>query len=205
MKTLSVMAFLLAGLVLTACTPPDEETAMTKQNDVAIVDGLCTDLTVTTLNKVHTAKIEEAAPACHELQNLLKGRTCENEKEIYPEAEHLTKCDLAMKAEKAMPETNVLVSAPPEDGNKSGDAPKDLKACAKETTGAVEDLKKMKIALEKKKTATASRAALKLCGSLQANLQSEPCAVQDSKTKEVRPLTLKEVGLSKFCQSLVKH
>ena len=203
MKRLSCLALLGLALSLSACSSPPEEAALTQQNDIAIAEGLCTDLTVSALNKVQAAKMEEAAEPCRELQNLLKGRTCENHSQTFPEEEHTEKCDLALSAEKekaaAMPTPKQpATEMPPVSKNTA----QEMKACPLETMTALTDLKKMKTALAKKKSSSTSKKALKLCQSLNSSLNLNPCLVQDSKTKEAAPLNLKAAGLNNFCQKL---
>ena len=76
-------------VLLSACSEPQEEKALAVQSDVAIVEGYCTEITVLTLNNVQSTPQEKVLESCQQLKTLLKGRTCENQEQIFPEDEHL--------------------------------------------------------------------------------------------------------------------
>ncbi len=206
-------------LVLSACSEPQEEKALAVQNDVAIVEGYCTEITVNTLNSVQSTPQEKVLESCQQLKNLLKGRTCENQEQIFPEDEHLEKCEIAFKkaeektqkniaktseGERTAPPVEVVTSQP--DSLEPAPNPKpialELKSCSSEITSAVKNLKKSKLKLEKRKSSSVTKIAAKQCKELSSLLHPKGCLSSDSKTGEVKSTTLKSLGLNSFCQKM---
>lgn len=202
MKTLVLITLLTGSLFLAGCSQPPEQEAISKQDDTAMVDGFCTEVTVTTLNKIQAAATPaEAAEPCEALQTLLKGRSCQNQDQLYPEVEHKEKCALALKPNPAQSTPSELPTPMPT----TTEEPKvseTLKSCSSEIIDAFKKLKAARASLLKKNTRLGTRKALKQCESIEALTSENPCLAADSKTKEIKPLTLKSAGLSAFCKGL---
>lgn len=204
MKKLALMTLFAGSIFLAACSQPTEQEAISKQDDIAVVDGFCTELTVTTLNKIQAATPSEAAEPCQQLQSLLKGRTCRNQDQIFPEVEHNDKCELALKS------TAVLQTAPAENPTPMPiSTPTTVEenqtipnSCSSEVVTAFKDLKNAKFSLDKKTTRTRMQKALKQCHLVSSLVDEKPCLAKDSKTGEVKELNLKSAGLSTFCEKL---
>ena len=189
----------LLNLMLVACVEGREEEALTKQNDIAIAHGYCTDLTVTALNKVQLAPPEEAFDACQDLQILLKGRTCENNEQIFPEDEQISKCELALNKEVSTPEP--LPEAPTQQPIIVS-PPAEMVVCSENILDAFKELKKTKVAMDKRKTTSGTRKAVKQCEMVDALMDRNACKAKDTKTGQVKELTLKSAGLYLFCKNL---
>ena len=204
MKTLALITFLIGSLFLAACSQPPEQEAISKQDDAAIVDGFCTEVTVTTLNKIQAAATPaEATEPCEALQSLLKGRSCQNQDQLYPEVEHKEKCALALKPNPAQSTPSEFPTPMPtvKDEPKASET---LNSCSSEIIDDFINLKTAKLSLDKKKSRVAARKALKQCERIEALTIESPCLAEDSKTKEIKPLTLKSAGLATFCKGLKK-
>ncbi len=193
---------LLVGLSLhlLACAPPPEQEAISKQNDIAIANGFCTDLTVTALNKVHLASVEEAAEPCLALQSLLNGRTCENSDQIFPEDEQLEKCDLALKKDPTVPPVAsepVMIEPPIKET-----MPPEMTVCSTEVFSSFAELKKMKTSLEQRKSRRGIEVAQRQCARVESLIETKPCLARDPRTGQLRELTLKSAGFFAFCRGL---
>ncbi len=204
MKTLALITLLTGSLFLAGCSQPPEQEAISKQDDTAMVDGFCTEITVTTLNKIQAATTpSEAAAPCEALQSLLKGRSCQNQDQLYPEVEHKEKCALALKPNPAQ-STPSEIPTPMPTTKEDTKASETLKSCSSEIIDAFKNLKTAKVALLKKNTRVGTKKALKQCENVEALMSEGPCLAADSKTKEIKPLTLKSAGLATFCKGLKK-
>ncbi len=202
MKTLALITLLTGSLFLASCAQPPEQEAISKQDDSAIVDGFCTEVTVTALNKIQAATTPaEATEPCETLQSLLKGRSCQNQSQLFPEVEHKEKCAIAL-APKPTPSTPEEVPTPMPTAKEEPKASETTNSCSAEVIEAFKNLKAAKMSLIKKNTRVGAKKALKQCENIETLTSDGPCLAMDTKTKEIKPLTLKAAGLYGFCKGL---
>lgn len=205
MKTLALITLLTGSLFLAACSQPPEQEAISKQDDPAMVDGFCTEVTVTALNKIQAATTPaEATEPCEALQSLLKGRSCQNQSQLFPEVEHKEKCALALAPKPTPASTPSEVPTPMPTTKEEPKVVETTNSCSFEVIDAFKNLKAAKMSLLKKSTRVGTKKALKQCANIEDLMSEGPCIALDSKTKEIRPLTLKSTGLATFCKGLKK-